>query len=245
MTDQDAAKILDILTGAYPRFYAGASDDALDSATDIWASVFVDDDPRLVMAAVKSFIESDEKGFPPVPGQIKGKIRLITEQGEMTELEAWGIVAKALKNSGYGAKEEFDKFPPIIRRIVGSPAQLRDWGMMDSETVHSVLASNFQRSYRAIAAKEREFERLPPDVRELAARIAAAKSTRELPGEIMPDLQETSAESEKVTDTLTERIKKKLESVWKPSQKPSQPPEDSEPRRSREEVIAILRGNSE
>ena len=112
---------------------------------------------------------------------------------------------------------------------------------MDSETVHSVLASNFQRSYRAIAAKEREFERLPPDVRELAARIAAAKSAQELPGEIIQDLQEMSAESEKVTDTLTERIKKKLESVWKPAQ----PSRQSEPRRSREEVIAILRGNSE
>jgi len=39
---------------------------------------------------------------------------------------------------------------------VGSPNQLRAWALMDEETVQSVVASNFQRSYKAIAAKQKE-----------------------------------------------------------------------------------------
>ena len=241
MDRPDALKIMAVLRMTYPRFYQDVDKKDANYAVTVWENVFRNDDPRLVMAAVESFIESDEKGFPPVPGQIKAKMRLITERNELSEMEAWGIVAKALKNSGYGAKEEFDKFPPIIRRIVGSPAQLRDWGMMDSETVHSVLASNFQRSYRAIAAKEREFARLPSDIQELAARIAAAKSAPELPAELESDAPEPSAKSERVTNTLTERVRKALKSVWEPAQSPRQ----SEPRRSREEVIAILKGGTQ
>ena len=135
-------------------------------------------------AAVKALIESDEKGFTPHIGAVKAKLRLITGSDDLTEAEAWGIVAKAIRNSAYGAREEFEKFSPIIKRIVGSPSQLREWGMMDSETVHSVVASNFQRSYKAIAQRERELAKLPPDVKAI---IGNLKCAHELP-EKKPDL---------------------------------------------------------
>lgn len=102
---------------------------------------------------------------------------MISAGDEMTEAEAWGIVAKALRNSAYGSREEFDKFPPVIKRIVGSPSQLREWSMMDSETVHSVVASNFQRSYKAIAQREKELAKLPPDVKALVGKLADASLT--------------------------------------------------------------------
>lgn len=46
---------------------------------------------------------------------------------------------------------------------------------MDSETVHSVVASNFQRSYKAIAQREREIAKLPSDVKALVGKIADGK----------------------------------------------------------------------
>lgn len=143
----------------------------------LWAEMFARDDVALVAAAVKALIESDSKGFPPHIGAVKEKLRLISAGDEMTEAEAWGIVAKALRNSAYGSREEFDKFPPVIKRIVGSPSQLREWSMMDSETVHSVVASNFQRSYKAIAQREKELAKLPPDVKALVGKLADASLT--------------------------------------------------------------------
>lgn len=172
MTRQETGIIMDILTTAYPRFYTGSDAPDVRKVINLWAEMFANDDVRVVAAAVKSVIESDEKGFPPTIGQVKAKMRMICAPDELSEAEAWGLVAKAIRNSGYEAQEEFEKLPPLIRRIVGSPNQLRDWSQMDSDAVHSVVASNFQRSYRAKAAREKEVQALPADVRAVVMQIA-------------------------------------------------------------------------
>ena len=187
MTIEETGIIMDILTTAYPRFYSGPNAPDMMKTLTLWAEMFARDDVALVAAAVKALIESDSKGFPPHIGAVKEKLRLISAGDEMTEAEAWGIVAKALRNSAYGSREEFDKFPPVIKRIVGSPSQLREWSMMDSETVHSVVASNFQRSYKAIAQREKELAKLPPDVKALVGKLADAKKIEVLP-EKKPEL---------------------------------------------------------
>lgn len=181
MTFEETGIIMDILTTAYPRFYSRADSPDMVKTLRLWAEMFASDDVALVAAAVKALIESDEKGFPPHIGAVKAKLRLITGSDELTEAEAWGIVAKAIRNSAYGAREEFEKFSPTIKRIAGSPSQLREWGMMDSETVHSVVASNFQRSYKAIAQRERELAKLPPDVKALVGKLTEEKKLDAMP----------------------------------------------------------------
>ena len=131
----------------------------------LWSAMFSDDDFMIVAAAVKALIAGDEKGFPPVIGQVKARIRQITQPQEMTEGEAWALVAKAIRNSAYDSRKEFDALPEQIQRIVGAPSQLRDWGTMDSDTVHSVVASNFQRAYRVKAEQKRNYAALPSDVK--------------------------------------------------------------------------------
>lgn len=184
MDRSEVLKIMSVLRGAYPAFYRNIDRKEAEAIVGLWSDMFANDEYPLVAAAVKALIESDGKGFPPHIGAVKEKLRLISSGDEMTEADAWGIVAKALRNSTYGSREEFEKFPPIIKRIVGSPSQLREWGMMDSETVHSVVASNFQRSYKAIAQRERELAKLPPDVKAI---IGNLKCAHELP-EKKPDL---------------------------------------------------------
>ena len=44
--------------------------------------------------------------------------------------------------------------------------------MMDADTVESVVASNFQRNFRARQARQREQEKLPPSVQNVIAGIA-------------------------------------------------------------------------
>lgn len=228
MTRQETGIIMDILTAAYPRFYTGPSAPDMRNAIRLWADMFAHDEVALVAAAVKSVIESDEKGFPPTIGQVKAKLRLLTAPPEMTEAEAWDRVARAIRNGLYGAEEEFEKFPPIVRRIVGSPNTLREWARMDTETVHSVVSSNFQRSYRAIAAREKEINALPPDVRALVQRIGtgtepeklAAPEKKALPAaEVKPE-----AEAVKPPEWFRDAVRPQ--------------------RRSRDEVMAYLRGEA-
>jgi hypothetical protein len=158
-------KILSVLRGAYPAFYRDTSRQEAEAIVNLWAEMFREDDYQLVAAAVKSLIVADSKGFPPVIGQVKEYIRKLTAPQEMTEQEAWALVSKAIRNGTWGAKEEFAALPPQIQRIVGSPTQLSDWAKMDSDSVHSVVASNFQRSYRAKAKADKEFAALPSEVR--------------------------------------------------------------------------------
>lgn len=167
MTIQETAQIMDILAIAYPQFYNGKNAVDPAKALQLWAGMFADDPADVVAAAVKAFIATNTSGFPPSIGEIREKIRMLTEPEEQTEAEAWAIAYRALRNSVYGAKEEFDKLPEDIQKLVGSPYQLKEWALMDADSVQSVVASNFQRSFRAKKAREREVKALPSDVRKL------------------------------------------------------------------------------
>lgn len=165
MTIQETGAIMDILTTAYPRFYAGANAPNPRRTMALWAEMFAEDDVRLVAAAVKALIAADEKGFPPHIGAVKAQLRKLTAPEVLTPMEAWALVLRAIKRSGYESRREFDRLPPVLQRLVGSPSQLRDWGMMDEDTVNSVVASNFQRSYQARAKADADYQALPADVR--------------------------------------------------------------------------------
>lgn len=176
MTYDETLTIMAVLKAAYPRYYADMKRKDAEGVVSLWAEMFKDEPAELVALAVKSLIATDTKGFPPHIGAVKEHIVKLRQPDEMTEQEAWSLVYKATKNGIWGAREEFDKLPPVIQRIVGSPNQLRDWAMMDSDTVQSVVASNFQRSYKARAASERELLAIPSDVRRVMTQIAAGMS---------------------------------------------------------------------
>lgn len=172
MNVAETSQIMDILAAAYPRFYSGNDAPDPEAVLSLWSAMFADDDFMIVAAAVKALIAGDGKGFPPVIGQVKARIRQITTPQEMTEGEAWALVAKAIRNSAYDSRKEFDSLPADIQRIVGAPSQLKDWGTMDSDTVHSVVASNFQRAYRVKAEQKKNYAALPSDVKAMIGGIA-------------------------------------------------------------------------
>lgn len=220
MERSDVLKIMAVLRGAYPQFYRDISRAEAEDTVNLWADMFKSDEPALVAAAVKSVIEGDEKGFPPTIGQVKAKLRLITGSKELSEAEAWDMVSRAIRNGLYGAADEFEKFPPFVKRIVGSPNMLREWARMDTDTVHSVVASNFQRSYRVISSREKEINALPADVRKFVEKLSPAQKPYGLP-----------AQPKAITEPEEPPVAKPLEWV-KDAVKA--------PQRSREEVMAYL-----
>lgn len=174
MTRQETGIIMDILTTAYPAFYNGRNAPDMRMTVNLWAEMFAEDDVKIVAAAVKALIATDDKGFPPHIGAVKNRIRQISNPDEMTEQEAWALISKALRDGYYNAEAEFAKLPPLVQDVVHDPRQLREWSMMDESTVQSVVASNVQRSFRAKAQSRRDFEALPKDVQVLAKTFAAA-----------------------------------------------------------------------
>lgn len=182
MTREEVLAIMGVLKAAYPPYYREMKRSDAESVVALWEEMFRDDPAQVVALAVKAHIANDRKGFPPHIGAIKEAIVKITTPEEMTEVEAWSLVARAIRNGTYGAQKEFDALPSVIQRLVGSPAQLKEWAAMDADVVSSVVASNFQRSYKARAASERELLSLPGDVRAAMQSLADGMKMPELEG---------------------------------------------------------------
>lgn len=139
--------------------------------------MFEDEDVFMVANAVKAHIATDEKGFPPVIGQIKNKIQSLSQKNIMTEFEAWEKVKRAVGNSLYNSYEEYNKLPENIQKLVGSPLTLSQWAMLDVSELDTVVQSNFMRSYRAQTEHEKNTQALPKSVREFVKEIPDSIST--------------------------------------------------------------------
>lgn len=172
MTRQETKDLMAILKAAYPNFYKDISKEEAKAAVDLWATIFSDTPVKLVIEAVKSLICTLK--YPPTIADVKEKIELLTQPARMTEMEAWHLVKKAMNTSDFVSA--FRSLPPEIRRIVGSPDQLKEWAYMDIETVNSVIQSNFMRSFKTVAEREREFAKLPESAKQLM--IEASKNLK-------------------------------------------------------------------
>ena len=174
MTLKDTRDVFALLQANYPDTFKGLPDDALLSMLKLWQQMFAEEPREIVLRAVQAHIRSStDRFFPPI-GIIKEEIRKLTGPDDLSEGEAWAMVSAALRNGIYGYKEEYAKLPPAVQRAVGTPQTLREWAMLDAESVQSVIASNFQRSYRAAAKQEAELAKLPPGFREEMKKLAGA-----------------------------------------------------------------------
>ena len=173
MNREETLAIMGVLKAAYPNYYRDMKRGDAEGIVELWHAMFRDDPAEVVAVAVKAHIASDVKGFPPHIGAIKEAIVKLTKppELELSEMEAWALVSRAVSNGIYGAQKEFDALPPVVQQVVGSPNQLKEWAMMDADVVGSVVSSNFQRSYKARAAHAKEMLSLPGDVRSMMQQL--------------------------------------------------------------------------
>ena len=158
MNRQETGRLLAMITSMYPAFLKDRDPKIL---ADVWQRVFEQTPYDTVSQEFYAFVASDVRGFPPTPGAINTLIVRARQSEEPTDAEAWGMVYKALTRGIYNSGEEFMKLPPAVRKIVGSPAQIREWAMLSPSEVSTVIASSFMRSYRARQELEREMVLLP------------------------------------------------------------------------------------
>lgn len=200
VTRDETIKILMVIQAAYPNYKP--QDKTV--AVNVWAEMLSDIPYEQVSVAVKACIQTNTTGFAPSVADVREKVRYIfSKENDINETAAWSMVWKAICNSGYHSNEEFEKLPPIIQRVVHSPAQLREWALLeniDGNTI-SVLQSNFQRTFRAEQHRERERNKLSPDVLRL-----------------MPQLNNTQIES-KQKESRTEKQDAIAEEMPRPAPK--------------------------
>jgi len=166
MTREETKNIIMFISGSYPNFKPLDLTETVNS----WATVFSNFDVEQVKLLVKAYIVSNESGFPPSISDIIKIYRMTVEPQELNEMEAWALVAKALRNGGYRALEEYEKLPPALQKAVGTHEQLRNWAL-DENFNEEVAKSNFLRTYRTEVKRERELAKMPSDVRRLVETV--------------------------------------------------------------------------
>lgn len=171
MTYDETLKIFAVLKANYSNFFKNLSRIDAEAQVSLWTEMFEDTPYEVVGMAVKTYIATDTEGYPPNVGRIKREIMKLTEKEQMTEQEAVSLIMKATRNGLYGAKEEFEKLPPVLQRLVGSPEQIREWGKMPADELQSVVASNLMRSYRAMAKREEEHQALPSSIKKMLGEV--------------------------------------------------------------------------
>lgn len=161
MNKPETLKILSILRLAYPGRYKGYNDDDYDDMALLWSDMFPDEPFEQVGAALKALIATDEKGFPPSIGAVKGMIVNMRGEPEMTGTEAWHIARGAM--TGCTTREEYLQLPDAIRRAIGGMSQLRQWGMTDQKELPRIMEV-FLRSYRTALEQQRTRALIPMDI---------------------------------------------------------------------------------
>ena len=157
MTKQEFAILAKAIRAVYPNMLAD------DGAKNVWYELLKDLDYRPASAALQRHLQTSK--FPPTIADIRTAVTKPKE--EMPELEAWALARKAIRCDPDSAKEQFERLPELVQKTIGTPAALTEWGQLPSETVGSVIQSQFLRGYRAQAERQRTDAAIAPKVRQL------------------------------------------------------------------------------
>ena len=214
--------IMTLLQSEYPNSFVNMDKRTMQLKMNLWEKEFAADDINLVYAAVRLYMEKPER-FAPNIGQIRDNMNTLlkADTQELTDQSAWALVSKACANGLYHYREEFEKLPPEVQRAVGGPEQLRAWAKMDEETVESVVASNFKRTYRTTQERAKQVEALAPGIKDMLSGITAgmsieANETRQIeapkeparvPAKLEPMIYAAVSQPPKPRDSKTEPYK--------------------------------------
>jgi len=171
MTPEETIKILSIIKAAYPQWARDLKPTDAKAMVNLWSSMLEDYPYNVVQVAIKKIIATNK--FPPSVAEVIEAINYIKTGGksEMTEIEAWGLVRKAIKNSAYNAEEEFNKLPPRIQQAIGSHNILHNWSQESINGIETVIGSNFMRSYKQTVIRKKEEKQLPQSIKTMLGNI--------------------------------------------------------------------------
>lgn len=169
MTREQVGKLLMTIQAYYPNYNPPDKEITLNA----WHIMLAEYPEELVLQALRACIATNTSGFAPDVGQIMSKIQTISQPQELDGMTAWGLVSKALRNGTYGAVEEFNKLPPLVKQAVGLPDNLKNWATSDYQTIETVIQSNFLRTYETVVKRANEINRMPGDIKSLIEKTNA------------------------------------------------------------------------
>ena len=167
MTRDEVKKVLIVIESTFATFKVENKTQTID----VWYSFLKEIPYEVIDYALKAYIATSGSAFAPSIPQLIAMARKPQELTKVDEVSAWRLVRNAIRRSLYYFDEEYAKLPEEVQKVVGEPSQLRDWAMLESETIDSVIQSNFTKRYQAMQKRQTEIEALPESVRGLIGQI--------------------------------------------------------------------------
>lgn len=148
MQRSEIASVLNVIRDTYDVNFT-------ELTMEVWYAALKDFDCKDVQKATFQYIRTGH--FKPKPADI---IELIVsakapqQAEEMGAQEAWSMVYKAICNSAYNSKEEFEKLPELVQKAVGSADNLRNQAI-DADFNLGVAQSQFIKAYNTILERKK------------------------------------------------------------------------------------------
>lgn len=155
MTKKEVAQILAYLGEIYPN---GKS--VTELTVNVWHSVIGDYDYEMMWNITKEVAKEWDGYTMPPPSVLIKKAKEISGS---TEIELWNESLKAMRNSRYMTKDEFEKLPKPIQMYFGSVGGLRGYAQIDESQI-MYEKSTFLKTIGTIKERIKSEEALPEHV---------------------------------------------------------------------------------
>ena len=163
MTRDEVKKILIVIENTFSTFKVENKTQTIN----VWESFLKDYTYEAVNIALSIYISTSGSAFAPSISQLIGMMRKPQELSAPNEVDVWREVRKAIRNGNYGAETEFEKLSDTAKRMVGEPAQLREWAQLPSEDIDTIIQSNFKKRFETMQKRQAEINAMPESVKKL------------------------------------------------------------------------------
>lgn len=161
MTLQETLAVMKILSVTYPRDAAYNDPAKVANTAEVWTMLLEDLPAPLVLAAVKKHCLTSK--FPPTIAEIRDAATVTVRPDlQVTPMEAWGEVTKAIRRFGYYREEDaLASLSEQTRSVVKAIG----WKDICVSEEPDIIRGQFRRAYETMATRRKEEALLPTEFR--------------------------------------------------------------------------------
>lgn len=160
MTRDECKKLLMIINATYPSFKVENATETLN----MWHSFLEDYSYEQIMQGLKIYVATSGSDFAPSISKLISMARKPKELTQADEGAIWREIRPCIRRGIYHAEEDFEKLSPMAKKVVGQPSQLREWAMLESEVIDSVIQSNMKSRIKDIQRRDLEISAMPIEI---------------------------------------------------------------------------------
>jgi len=163
MTPEEVSRLLVLAVANFPNL----QDKDMEPTAMLWQKMLSDMPYQLAENALVKVLATS-KFFPSV-AEIREAASQLTQPAQMTAIDAWGEVLKAIRYYGfYREKEAMAFLPPEVANLV----RKFGWREICTSEQPEVIRAQFRMAWETQAARQKELAVLPAEIREMIAGVS-------------------------------------------------------------------------